>query len=144
MTAPFWRWIAAPSIPALGLHLLAKAFQFNVRYMLRIAVYVQERKFPYCRSGTLDTFGDLAVACHRKGVRFQGTIKFAIIKLPPVQQLTCLSNWKQPSHCEKNSGLGDIYLPSWKSGQSAALDITVTSSLCNWSCWRSKICSVWN
>ena len=30
---------------------------------------------------------------------------------------------------ENSSRLGDVYLPSWKTGQSAALDITVTSSL---------------
>ena len=30
---------------------------------------------------------------------------------------------------ENNSRPGDVYLPSWKSGQSAALDITMTSSL---------------
>ena len=60
-------WLAAPPIPAIGLHLSAKKFQVSVNYRLGIAVYDQEIKCPYCKSGTLDTFGDHAVACHGRG-----------------------------------------------------------------------------
>ena len=58
---------SALSIPALGVQILAEEFQASVKYRLEIVVYDQERKCPYCRSGTFDTFGDHAVACHGKG-----------------------------------------------------------------------------
>ena len=60
-------WLAALTIPAIGLHLSAKLFQISVKYRLGIVVYDQERKCPYCKSGVLDTFGDHAVACRGRG-----------------------------------------------------------------------------
>ena len=60
-------WLAAPPIPAIGLHLSAKEFQVSVKYRLGIAVYDQERKCPHCKSGILETFGNHAVACHGRG-----------------------------------------------------------------------------
>ena len=57
-------WLAAPPICAIGQHPSAKEFQVSVNYRLGIAVYDKEKKCPYCKSGTLDTFGDHAVACH--------------------------------------------------------------------------------
>ena len=60
-------WLAAPPIPAIGLHLSAEEFQVSVKYRLGISVYDQERKCRYCKSGKLDTFGDHAVACLGKG-----------------------------------------------------------------------------
>ena len=59
-------------------------------------------------------------------MRFQGTIEFAIVYLLPVRQLICLLSLKNAISLRKTT---HVYLPCWKSGQSAALDITVTSSL---------------
>ena len=109
-------WLGAPPIPALGLHLLAKDFQFSVKYRLGIAVYDQERKCPYCRSGTLDTFGDHAVACHGRHDRIRDCLASACLEanLAPVIE-------KRNLIAENNSRPGGVYLPSRKSGQSAAL-----------------------
>ena len=123
-------WLAAPSIPAIGLHLSADEFQVNVKYSLGIAVYDQERKCPYCKSGTLDTFGDHEIACHGRGDaisrhdRIRDRIAFACSAAnlsPAIEKRNLLA--------KNNSRPVDVYLLSWKSGQSAALDIAVTSSL---------------
>ena len=60
-------WLAAPPVPALGLHFTPKEFQISVKYKPGIAVYEDERKCPYNRSGTLDIFGDHAIICHERG-----------------------------------------------------------------------------
>ena len=108
----------------------AKEFQVSVKYRLGTAVYDQERKCPYCKSGTLDTFGDHAVACYGRGdaisrhdrIRYCMAFACTAANLSPVIE-------KRNLIAENISRLGDIYMLSWKSGQSAALDITVTSSL---------------
>ena len=123
-------WFAAPPIPALRLHPSVKEFPVSVRYRLGIAVYDQEKKCPNCRSGTLHTFGDHAVACHgradvisRHGRIHDHTVSAcSAAKLSPVIEKRNLIE-------ENNSPPGVVYLPSWKSGHSATLDITVTSFL---------------
>ena len=123
-------WLASPSIPALGLHISAKEFQVSVKYKLGIAVHDQERKCLYCRSGTLDTFGGHAVAYHGREdaisrldrIREHIASVCSAANLPPVFQ-------KHNFIAENNSHPRDVHLPSSKSGQSAALDITVTSAL---------------
>ena len=60
-------WLAAPPVPALGLHLSRSEFQVSVKYRIGIAVYEDERKSPYCKSGTLDIFSDHAVICRGRG-----------------------------------------------------------------------------
>ena len=60
-------WLAAPPVPALDLYLSPSKFQISVKYRLGIAVYEDERKCPYCRSGILDNFGDHAVICTEIG-----------------------------------------------------------------------------
>ena len=64
--------LAAPPIPAIDLDLSAKEYQVSVKYRLGIAAHDQERKRPYCKSGTLNTFGDHAVACHGRGDTLSG------------------------------------------------------------------------
>ena len=123
-------WLTATPISALGLHLSAKEFQVSVKYRLGIAVYDQERKCPYCKSGTLDTFGEHAVACHGRGdaISRHNRIRDRIASACSAANLSPVIE-KRNLIAENNSRPGDVYLPCWKSGQSAALDITVTSSL---------------
>ena len=78
----------------------------------------------------MDTFGDHAVACYGGGDailrhdRFRNRIAFACsaANLSPVIE-------KRNVNAVNNSRPGDVYPPSWKWGRSAALDVTVTSSL---------------
>ena len=122
--------LAAPPVPALGLHLSPSEFQFSVKYRLGIAVYEDERKFPYSRSGTLDVSGNHAVICHGRTDalspqdRIRDRIAWACwaANLSPV-----IKKWNLIGG--KSYRPGNIFLPSWKSGRPAALDVTVTSPL---------------
>ena len=123
-------WLVAPPTPAIGLQLSAKEFEVSVKYRLGIAVYDQERKCSYCKSGKLDTFGDHAVACHGRGdaISRHDRIRNRIASACSAANLSPVIE-KRNLIAENSSRPGEIYLPSWKSGQSAALDITVTSFL---------------
>ena len=78
----------------------------------------------------MDTFGDQAVACNGRGdaisrhdgIRDRIASACSAAKLAPVFE-------KRNLIAENNSRPADVYLLSWKSGQAAALDITVTFSL---------------
>ena len=119
-------WLATPPVPALGLHLSPSEFQISVKYRLGIAVYEDERKCPYCRSGILDVFGDKVVICHGRGdaisrhdrVRDRIASAGSAANLSPVIEKRNL--------IAENSSSGDIFLPS---GRPAVLDVTVTSPL---------------
>ena len=123
-------WLAAPPVPALGLHLSPSEFQISVKYRLGIAVYEDERKWPYCRSGTLDIFGDHAVIGTGRGdaisrhdrIRDRFASACSAANLSPVIE-------KRNLIAGNGSRPGDIFLPSWKSGRPAAPDVTVTSPL---------------
>ena len=82
------------------------------------------------KSGTLDTFGDHAVACQARGdvISRHDRICDLIASACLAANLSQVIE-KRNLIAENNSRPGDVYLPSWKSGQPAALDITVTSSL---------------
>ena len=121
---------AAPPIPAIGLQLSTKKFQVSVKYRLGIAVYDQEKKCPYCKSSTLNRLGDHAVACHGRGDVISGhdRIRDRIASACSAADLSSVIE-KSDLIAQNNSRPGDVYLPFWKSGQPAALDITATSSL---------------
>ena len=123
-------WLAAPPVPALGLHLSPSEFQISVKYRLGIAVYEDERKCPYCRSGTLDIFGDHAVICPGRGDAISGHDRIRD-RLASACSAANLSPFIEKRNLIAGNGSrpGDIFLPSCKSGRSAALDVTVTSPL---------------
>ena len=104
--------------------------EVSVKYRPGIAVYDQESKCLFCKSGILDTFGDHAVACHGRGdvIARHNRIRDRIASACSAANLSPVTE-KRNLIVENNSRPGDVYLLSWKSGQSAALDITVTSSL---------------
>ena len=60
-------WLSAAPIPALGLHLSSNEFRVALKYRLGVKLYENERKCPFCKSGTLDVMGDHAVSCHDRG-----------------------------------------------------------------------------
>ena len=59
--------LSAAAIRVLGLHPLPNEFRAAVKYRLGTPIYEKERKCPYCKTGSLDTLGDHAVACHERG-----------------------------------------------------------------------------
>ena len=105
--------LAGPPIPALRLHLLTKEFQVSVRYRLGIADYDQERKCSYCSSGTLNTFGDIGVACHGNGdaISRHARIRDRIASACSAGNLSPVIE-KRNLLAENNSRSGYVYLPS--------------------------------
>ena len=124
-------WLAAPPVPALGLHLSLSELQISVKYRLGIAVFEDERKRPYCRSGTLDIYGEHAIICHGRGdaIYRHDRICDLIASACSAANLSPAIE-KRNLIAGNNSCPADTFLPSWKSGHPAALDVTVTSH-CN-------------
>ena len=122
-------WLAAPPVPALGLHFSPSEFQISVKYRLGIAVYEDERKSPYCRSGTLDIFGDHAVICHGRGDAISRLDRIRDLLHQHAQQLTCPQSSKNGTLLLETVLATATFLPSWKSGRPAALDVTANSPL---------------
>ena len=123
-------WLSAALIPVLGLHLLPNEFRAAVMYRLGAPIYEKEKKCPYCKTGSLDTLGYHAVACHGRGdmISRQNRLRDKIFS-------SCSAGNLSPVCGQKNlipetiSRPGDMYLPCWSSRQPAALHITNTSPL---------------
>ena len=60
-------WLSAATIPALGLNLSSNEFRVALKYRPGVKLFENERKCPFCKSGTLDVMGDHAVSCHISG-----------------------------------------------------------------------------
>ena len=124
-------WLSAAPIPALGLHLSSNEFRVALKYRLGVKLYENERKCPFCKSGTLDVMGDHAVSCHGRGdmiSRHDDRIRDQIISACSGALLSPICEHKKLLP-DNNSRPGDIFLPVWSAGQPAALDVTVTSPL---------------
>ena len=60
-------WISAAPVPALGLRLSSNELRVAFKYWLRVKLYENERKCPFCKSGTLAVMGDHGASCHVRG-----------------------------------------------------------------------------
>ena len=121
-------WLLAAPIPDLGHHLLPNKFRAAVKYRLGAPIYEKERKCPYCKTGSLDTLGDQAVASHGRGdvIPRQERLRDKFFSDCSAANLSPLCEHKNLIP-ETNSRPGD--LPCCCAAQSAALDITITSPL---------------
>ena len=126
----FGAWLSAAPIPALGLHLSSNEFRVALKYGLGVKLYENERKCPFCKSGTLDVMGDHAVSCHGRGdmISRHDRIQDKSISACSGALLSPISEQKSLLP-DNNSRPGDIFLPVWNNGLPAALDVTVTSHL---------------
>ena len=82
-------------------------FRISAKYSLGVPIYDGERKCPLSKTRVLDIYGDQAIACHGRGD----------------------ANARNDLIPESQSCLGDIFVPTWKAGKPAAIDVTFTSSL---------------
>ena len=112
-------WLTAQPIPAIGLLFSAKTIQVGVKFKLGIVVYDQGTKSRYCMSVTWDTFGDHVVACHRRGdaISWHDRIRDRIASACSAANLSPVIE-RRNIIADNNSRPGDVYLPSWRSGQS--------------------------
>ena len=122
--------MSAAPISALALHLLPNDFRAAVKYRLGAHIYKKERKFLYCKTGSLDTLGDHAVACNGLGdmISRHDRLRDKIVSACKAANLSPVCEQKNLIP-ETNSQPGDVYLPCWSAGQPAALIITITSPL---------------
>ena len=123
-------WLSAAPIPALGLHLQPNEFGAALKYHSGISLYDSDRRCPYCMSAISDIFGDHAVSCHGRGdiISRHDRVRDAIMAACSSANLSpvCEQKYLLP---ENNSRPGDVVLPSFITGQPAALDVTITSPL---------------
>ena len=107
-------WLLAVPIPAFGLHLLANEFRAALKYRLGASIYEKEKKCPYCKTRSLDTLGDHAVACQRRGdlIFCHNPLRDKIFSACSAanQSPVCEQKNQIP---ETNSQSGDVYLPFW-------------------------------
>ena len=122
-------WLNAIPSSSLGLHLPDRGFRFCLKYWLGLQMFQEGGKCPVCHA-LADPFGDHQVGCGGNCDRIfrHNSIRDAVFSaaqsaaLAPRREVPSLIPGTQ-------SRPADIYLPCWKRGRPAALDITVISTL---------------
>ena len=122
-------WLNVVPSPALGLHLQGKEFRLCLGYWLGLRMFAEVSICSICQ-GAADPYGDHHVGCggNRDWIFRHDSIRDAIFS---VAQSAALAPRKEaPSLIPSSrSRPADIYLPNWKRGQPAALDVTVISTM---------------
>ena len=122
-------WLNTIPSSSLGLHLPDRDFRFCLKYWLGLQMFEEGGKCPVCHA-LADPFGDHHVGCGGNCDRIfrHNSIRDAVFSaaqsaaLAPRREVPSLIPGTQ-------SRPADIYLPCWKRGRPAALDITVISTL---------------
>jgi hypothetical protein len=121
-------WLSVIPSKALGLHMLDQEFRICLQYWLGISLF-SEGPCPRCGSLT-DPFGDHCMAClgHGDKITRHNTLRDVIFASAG---LAALSPRLEASYLltDSNARPADIYLPMWKAGSPAVLDITVVSPM---------------
>ena len=114
---------------ALGLHLMDCEFRLCLKYWLGLQMFEDGARYPVFHV-VADPFGDHHVGCGGNADRIarHNALRDAIFSaaqsaaLAPRREVSSLipSSQNRPA---------DVYLPSWKGGHPAALDVTVISTM---------------
>ena len=119
-------WLNVVPSAALGLHLSDQEFRLCLQYWLGLNIFEEGAKCSICHVAA-DPYGDHHVGCGGNGDRIHrhDSIRDAIFS---AAQTAALAPRKEvPSGSQSRPA--DVYLPNWKRGQPAALDVTVISTL---------------
>ena len=122
-------WLKAVPCSALGLHLRDWEFCASLKYWLGIPMVPTDSLCSICNR-SCDSFGDHFVECGGNGDRIlrHNALRDAIFASACSSALS--PKLEVPSLIPGGrSRPADIFLPCWKRGLPAALDVTVTSSL---------------
>ena len=122
-------WLNVVPSSALGLHLLDQEFRLCLKYWLGLQIFEEHQKCPVCLT-LADKFGDHHVGCGGNADRIfrHNSLRDAVFSaaqsaaLAPRKEVPSLIPGSQHRPA-------DVYLPCWKGGRPAALDITVISTM---------------
>ena len=122
-------WLNVVPSSALGLHLLDQEFRLCLKYWLGLQIFEEHQKCPVCLT-LADKFGDHHVGCGGNADRIfrHNSLRDAVFSaaqsaaLGPRKEVPSLIPGSQHRPA-------DVYLPCWKGGHPAALDITVISTM---------------
>lgn len=122
-------WLNVVPSTSLGLHLHDKEFRLCLQYWLGLRMAEDGTTCPVCQR-LADGYGDHQVGCGGNGDRIyrHNSIRDAIFSA--AQSAALAPRKEAPSLIPGSSSRpADVYLPNWKRGQPAALDITVISTM---------------
>ena len=122
-------WLNVVPSSALGLHLLDREFRLCLQYWLGLRMFGEGARCSICQA-LADPFGDHHVGCGGNGDRIHrhNSVRDAVFSA--AQSAALAPRKGVPSLIPgTQSRPADIFLPSWKRGQPAALDVTVISTL---------------
>ena len=122
-------WLNVVPSTALGLHLLDREFRLCLRYWLRLQMFPVGAHCPVYHSAA-DPHGDHHVGCGGNGDRIlrHNSVRDAIYTA--AQSAALVPQREVPSLIPGSmSRPADVFLPSWKRGHPAAMDVTVISTM---------------
>ena len=122
-------WLNVVPSPSLGLHLHDREFRLCLQYWLGLQMVEEGTRCPVCQAA-MDSLGDHGVGCGGDGdcTHRHDSIRDTLFS---IAQTAALAPRKEvPSlFPDSRSRPADVYLPYWKRGQPAAMDVTVISPL---------------
>ena len=122
-------WLNVVPSAALGLHLQDREFRLCLQYWLGLWMSEDGTKCPVCYANA-DPFGDHQVGCGGNGDRIYQHDSLRDALFSAAQSAALAPRRELPSLIpDSHSHPADIFLPSWKGGRPAALDVTVISTL---------------
>ena len=122
-------WLNVVPSKALGLHLQDWEFRLCLQYWLGLSMLEEGVRYPICQ-GASDTFGDHQVGCGGNGDRIHRHDAIRDVLFSAAQAATLAPRKEVPSLIPGSSSCpANVYLPNWKRGQPAAIDVTVISTL---------------
>ena len=124
-------WLNIIPSTTLDLHLLDREFRLCLAmdYWLGLQMTKEGALCPICQ-GVADAFGDHQVGCGGNGDRIHRHDSIRDALFSAAQSAALAPRKEFPSLIPGfSSRPADVYLPNWKNGQPAALDVTVISSL---------------
>ena len=122
-------WLNVIPSSSLGLHFLDREFHVCLRYWLGLRIFNDPSTCAICQSPA-DPFGDHHVGCggNNDRISHHDSIRDAVFSaaqsaaLAPRKEVPCLIP-------DRQSRPADVFLPHWKRGLPAALDVSVISTL---------------
>ena len=124
-------WLNVVPSTSLGLHLQDKEFRLCLQYWLGLRMGEEGARCPICL-GASDAFGDHQVGCGGNGDRIHRHDSIRDALFSAAQTATLAPRKEAPSLIPGSSSRpADVYLPNWKRGKPAALDVSVISTMQN-------------